>query len=161
MIAAVYLATSRPVLNLFCARIRAAYSGLIASHEEPAASLTAATALMVNLSVVGLALAQATESSGLAGLANNISSAFPAFVNLIIAGCYVAGMALAGAAILKFKAHKDNPTQVPLGQPIALLFIGAALLWLPSIIQSTGETVFGNSDQTTLNGPGAAWSDGN
>lgn len=91
----------------------------------------------------------ASEGKGLDAIANNITGALPAFVNLIIAACYVAGMALAGAAILKFKAHKDNPTQVPLGTPIALLFIGAALLWLPSIISSTGETMFGGDGKTT------------
>jgi intracellular multiplication protein IcmD len=38
---------------------------------------------------------------------------------------------------MKFKQHKDNPTQTPIGTPIALVFIAAALLFLPSILGVT------------------------
>ena len=34
-------------------------------------------------------------------------------------------------AIFKFKQHKDNPTQVPVGTPVAMLAISAALVFLP------------------------------
>lgn len=37
-------------------------------------------------------------------------------------------------AVYNFKQHKDNPTQLPIGTPIALVAIAAALLFLPSII---------------------------
>lgn len=40
-------------------------------------------------------------------------------------------------------ALKDKPTQIPVGTPIALLFIAAALLFLPSILGVAGETMFG------------------
>lgn len=64
---------------------------------------------------------------------------------------YVAGFQLMASAIVKFKQdkdkpklkHKDNPTQIP-GPPIALLFIAAALLFLPSIFSSSGGTLFGD-----------------
>ncbi len=51
----------------------------------------------------------------------------------------------AGASMLKFKAHKDNPTQIPIGTPIALLFVGSALIFLPHIFTIAGETVFGDT----------------
>jgi intracellular multiplication protein IcmD len=38
-----------------------------------------------------------------------------------------------GQAILHFKQHKDGPTQIPIGTPISLEFIAAALLFLPTI----------------------------
>jgi hypothetical protein len=61
----------------------------------------------------------------------------------------VAGMALIAAALVKFKEHKDNPAQVPIGipigTPIALVFIAAALLFLPSILGTDGVPVFGCS----------------
>ena len=56
-----------------------------------------------------------------------------------------AGLGFAVGAILKFKAHKDNPTQIPVGTPIALLFIAAALLFMPSIFLAAGKTIFGSS----------------
>lgn len=67
---------------------------------------------------------------------------------------YIAGIAFAIAGIVKFKAHKDNPTQVALSQPIVYLAVGAGLLFLPSIMASAGSTVFG-SGQATSAGKGA------
>ena len=64
---------------------------------------------------------------------------------LITAGSYVAGMAFAIGAIAKFKAHKDNPTQIPVGTPIALLFIAAALIFSPTIFSIGGNTLLGSS----------------
>lgn len=40
-------------------------------------------------------------------------------------------------AVLNFKQHKDNPTQSPIGTPIALVAIAAALLFLPSVLNVT------------------------
>jgi intracellular multiplication protein IcmD len=64
---------------------------------------------------------------------------------LVTAASYVAGMAFAVGAIVKFKAHKDNPTQIPIGTPIALLFVGAALIFIPTVFKVSGSTLFGSS----------------
>jgi intracellular multiplication protein IcmD len=53
---------------------------------------------------------------------------------LITAGSYLAGLGFSIGAIMKFKQHKDNPTQVPIGTPIALVFIAAALLFFPTLM---------------------------
>jgi hypothetical protein len=58
---------------------------------------------------------------------------------------YVAGFGLMAGAIVKFKQHKNNPQQVHIGQPVAQLFIAAALLIIPSIFQSSGGTLFGGN----------------
>lgn len=50
------------------------------------------------------------------------------------AGLSLSGVAYAFTAILKFKQHKDNPAQTPIGMPISLVFLAAALLFLPSIL---------------------------
>jgi intracellular multiplication protein IcmD len=52
---------------------------------------------------------------------------------------------IAVGAIVKFKAHKDNPTQIPIGTPIALLFVGAALIFIPTVFKVSGATLFGGS----------------
>jgi len=88
------------------------------------------------------------SSTGIAGIADNIASTFASLAKLITAVSYVAGMGFAMAAILKFKAHKDAPTQIPIGTPIALLFVAAALLFLPSLFTIAGQTVFGTSGTT-------------
>lgn len=83
------------------------------------------------------------QAQGLDKVAENITGTFGALAKLITAVAYVAGMGFGMAAILKFKAHKDNPTQIPIGTPIALLFVSAALLFLPTLFGVAGQTVFG------------------
>ncbi|MCW5590369.1 MAG: type IV secretion protein IcmD [Legionellales bacterium] len=82
------------------------------------------------------------DDNNLGGIAKTIVSNFANLARLITAGSYIAGMGFAVGAILKFKAHKDNPTQIPIGTPIALIFIAAALIFLPSIFKVAGYTLF-------------------
>lgn len=77
-------------------------------------------------------------------VADNISGTMTSVAKLITAASYVAGVGFALMGMLKFKAHKDNPTQVPLSQPIVLLAIAAGLVFLPSLISTSGSTVFGS-----------------
>lgn len=82
-------------------------------------------------------------------IASNIYTTFDTLTQLITAGSYIIGIGFSIAAIMKFKMHKDNPTQVPIGTPIALTFIAAALLFLPSILGVTGATIFGSSAEVS------------
>ena len=105
--------------------------------------------LMVIVAVLcplGLAYA-GVDDKAIGGVAKTIISNFGALARLITAGSYIAGFAFSVGAILKFKAHKDNPTQIPIGTPIALIFIAAALIFLPSIFTTAGHTLFGSSGQ--------------
>ena len=97
-----------------------------------------------SMGTVALAAASGT-GTGVGAIATQVTGNLGAIAQLITAGAYVAGMAFAVGAIVKFKAHKDNPTQVPIGMPIALLFIGAALIFVPSVFKSAGGTMFGSS----------------
>ncbi len=65
---------------------------------------------------------------------------------------YVAGIGFLIAGIVQFKAHKDNPAQVPLSKPMVYLGVGAALLFLPSLMSTAGETIFGSSGQGAKSG---------
>lgn len=96
-----------------------------------------------------LMLAQATGGEqNLGALADTAVDSIGPIVDLIVALCYVSGVGFASAGVLKFKQHKDNPAQVTLGTCFMLLFIGIGLVWLPSMIQSTGITVFGTGGTT-------------
>ena len=85
------------------------------------------------------------DDDNLGKVASTITSSFSQLAKLITAGAYMAGIGFCMASMLKFKAHKDNPTQIPIGTPIALLFIGAALIFLPNIFKIAGYTVFGGT----------------
>lgn len=90
----------------------------------------------------------AAPSGGISDVANTVTSNLTGVAKLITAASYVAGLGFAVGAILKFKAHKDNPTQITVGTPIALVFIAAALLFLPSLMTSAGKTLFTSGGKT-------------
>lgn len=78
-----------------------------------------------------------TEAIHVSDLADLVTESLSNVAELITVGSYLAGLAFSIGAIMKFKQHKDNPTQVPVGTPVALVFIAAALLFLPSILGLT------------------------
>lgn len=99
---------------------------------------------LVGLSLMVIA-GEAAASTSLGTMASNITGTFTSLTKLITAGSYIAGLGFSIGAIMKFKQHKDNPTQIPIGTPVALVFIAAALLFLPSILGVAGQTMFGAS----------------
>ncbi|OGT24642.1 MAG: hypothetical protein A2W47_06155 [Gammaproteobacteria bacterium RIFCSPHIGHO2_12_38_15] len=95
------------------------------------------------------------EAAGtnLTAIATNLTGAFTQIAKMITAGAYLAGAAFALGAIMKFKQHKDNPQQIPIGQPIALIFIAAALMFLPTLYNVAGKSLFGSAGgKGTLSG---------
>ena len=92
------------------------------------------------------ALASSTNLT-IGGVASIITQSFENLTKLITAGSYIAGTAFSISAVMKFKAHKDNPTQITIGTPIALLFVSAALLFLPTVLGVTGQTLFGGEQE--------------
>jgi intracellular multiplication protein IcmD len=80
---------------------------------------------------------------GLGHVAKNVSDSMENLALLIQGAAYVAGLGFALAGMLKFKAHKDNPQQVQLSTAIVLLAVGAGLVFIPSLLQSGGATLFG------------------
>jgi intracellular multiplication protein IcmD len=110
-------------------------------------------------SYVVLPSAQASSSPGLTigEVASSITASMSSIAKLITAGSYLAGLAFSISAIMKFKQHKDNPTQIPIGTPIALVFIAAALLFLPSILNAVGYKMFGGTGGTTAGPSGTVF----
>ncbi len=113
--------------------------------------------------VAGLILASdlaLAEGEGLAGMADRITGSLSSVGQLILGAAMVAGIGFVLSGMVKFKAHKDNPTQVPLSAPIVLVCVGAGLIFLPSIIQTAGDTAFedassaGASSGVTIDGIG-------
>ncbi len=92
----------------------------------------------------GVALGATSVSGGIGSVATTITSQFGPVAKAITAGAYVSGFGFSLAAIMKFKAHKDNPQQIPIGTPIALLFIAVALIFIPSLMKMGGRTIFGS-----------------
>lgn len=85
------------------------------------------------------ATSSTADATSVGSVASSITGSFTNVSKLITAGSYLAGLGFSIGAIMKFKQHKDNPTQIPIGTPIALVFIAAALLFLPSILETSGQ----------------------
>ena len=94
----------------------------------------------------------AASGMSIGDVSAQITSSFTSVTNLITGGSYLGGLAFSIGAIMKFKQHKDNPTQIPIGTPIALLFIAAALLFLPSVLSTAGMTLFKGGSTSTPTG---------
>lgn len=77
-------------------------------------------------------------------IAERVTEQIKSVTSLLVVVAYVAGVGFALAGVMQFKAHKDNPTQVPLSKPIVYLSVGAFLLFLPTVLKSAGETIFGS-----------------
>jgi len=104
-----------------------------------------------NLAFAVLATDASTLTSQLAGQLNYVG-------HLISVVAYVAGTGLAVSALMKFKAHKDNPTQEPISKPITLLLLAGSLLFLPTVMNIAANTLFGTSNAQTTGYSG--WSAG-
>jgi intracellular multiplication protein IcmD len=83
-----------------------------------------------------------------AQVASTVTANFGGLVKLITAVGYIAGVLFAFGAIMQFKAHKENPSQVPLGKPVTQLAVAIGLFALPSIVGVTAETIFGGNQNT-------------
>lgn len=94
---------------------------------------------------------EAFAVQNLGNVASSITVTFQPIALLITGASYIAGLGFAIGAIMKFKQHKDNPTQITIGIPVAMLFVSASLLFLPTILGIAGGTMFGNSG--TVAGP--------
>jgi intracellular multiplication protein IcmD len=105
--------------------------------------------------LAGVAFAQNNDPT-LGSIANGMTSSFGSLTKFIYAACYICGTGLAAIGILKFKAHKENPTQTTLGVPLSFLGLGAAFAFMPTVLGATGATVFGPS-RTATNFAGAGY----
>jgi intracellular multiplication protein IcmD len=100
------------------------------------------------MALIFLVSQEAFASPTFGTMAAKMTGSFANIGLMITGGSYIAGLAFSIGAIMKFKQHKDNPTQVPIGTPISLVFIAAALLFLPTLLGSVGTTMFGISPNT-------------
>jgi intracellular multiplication protein IcmD len=87
------------------------------------------------------------EGAGLGKLANNLRGQFKDIANLILATAKVAGIGFTVAAIFKFKQHKDNPQQVPIGTPFSLLAVGVILMFLQNLYTPAAQSIYGGKAQ--------------
>jgi intracellular multiplication protein IcmD len=100
-------------------------------------------AVLASLTITSLAFA--ADGGGLGGVAEKVTTTIGSVGKMMVAISYLAGFGFLTFGVLKFKQHKDNPTQVTLGTPIVMTLIGAVLVFIGGFIAPLGKT-FGVED---------------
>lgn len=103
-----------------------------------------AVAILGTLGGLFLASGAFAEGSGLSSIVTNITDTFKSVGELLTAAAYLVGFFMVIIGIFKFKQHKDNPQQTPMGTAITIFLVGILLIFIPSIIQPAAESVFGS-----------------
>ena len=85
----------------------------------------------------------AEETADLADIASNVGKQAYAIAQLLSVSSYITGVGFAMAGILQFKTHKDNPQQVPLSKAVVMILVASCLLFLPSILNVLGNSLWG------------------
>lgn len=92
-----------------------------------------------------LLLAEDDKATGIAAIADTVKANLSALADLVGQVAFLAGLLFFVSAVFKFKQHKDNPTQVPIGTPLSMLAVSAALMFMGNFITPLGQTLFGAS----------------
>ena len=77
-------------------------------------------------------------------IADNIINQLGAGNKMIVLLAYVSGLGFLVLSFFKFKQHKDNPAQNPIGNPLTIMLIGLLLIYLANLSIPLGETFFGS-----------------
>lgn len=120
----------------------------ISEGTAQAGSAFAGGSCMLGLSA---AVAKGASPGSIGGIPTNLTN-IGSLAQLITTATYIAGFAFAVGSIIKFKQHKDNPTQPPISMPIVFLFVAAALIFLPAVFRSIGGTLFESYSTAVVDG---------
>lgn len=91
------------------------------------------------------AFAAGTSGASVSTIASNVQTGLKGVANILEDVALVAGVGFILVAFFKFHQHKQQPTQVPLSQGLALLVIGAGLTLFPHLLQTPGQFIGGAS----------------
>ncbi|MFT3742037.1 MAG: type IV secretion protein IcmD [Gammaproteobacteria bacterium] len=114
-----------------------------------------ATASLLGFLAMGTAAYADASDQTIGTVATQVTGSMSAVGKLITAGAFVGGFAFACAAVFKFKAHRENAQQTPLGTPIAFLAIAVFLVFLPTLLGTTGSSLFKSKTAGGFGGEGA------
>lgn len=113
------------------------------------------TVLTVALLAAAIIPEAAFAAQTVGDIARNLTSSTTDVTKAVGAISTACGFVMAFIGALKFKAHKDNPREVPISMPIVYLIVAALLLFLPTLITTTAVTVLGADAQSQgMNGSG-------
>jgi intracellular multiplication protein IcmD len=102
----------------------------------------------------------AAQDQNLTTLSKAVTEQLGTVAILLSATAYVTGVGFALTGILQFKTHKENPQQVPLSKPVVSVIVAACLLFLPTLLNISGSSLFGSSAKNSATAAGVRSLDG-
>jgi intracellular multiplication protein IcmD len=96
--------------------------------------------------------AYADQVTDIKSLVAQVTSSFQSLGMLMAATAYLSGFGMVIASLFKFKQHKENPQQIPMGTAIAMLVVGVSLIFLPGFVGPAGQTLFGTDASSFAGG---------
>lgn len=100
---------------------------------------------------IGIALvvfADAAWALKATAIGANVTKTMASVAKIMQSVALVAGIGFIMASFFKFHQHKQNPTQVPLSQGLAMLVIGAGLVLFPTLIPTAESVITGSTGST-------------
>lgn len=82
------------------------------------------------------------STDGIGLIACHMSEFIMSILPLIQSLSLVLGLGFFIGSIFKFKQHKDNPSQVPVGTPLAYAMVAIALIYSSNIVEIIGTSLF-------------------
>lgn len=113
--------------------------------------ISKSTLIAVGATLACVAVPAFAQGQNIGDSANNLFNQFSGIANVLTGGSFLAGIGLGGAAALKFKAHSENPQQVPLKHPLGYAAAASLCIGLPAFLNMGAGTFFGGSQNNSLN----------
>jgi intracellular multiplication protein IcmD len=104
--------------------------------------------MLLSVSLMLLSLGNVYASQSLGDVSSTMTGSVGLVARFLTAACYVVGFGFGVGSIVKLKAHRDSPSQIPLSQPVFIGFIALLLIFAPLLFSVMGNTIFGASAQT-------------
>ncbi|MDB6095915.1 MAG: type secretion protein IcmD [Francisellaceae bacterium] len=124
-------------IEIFLRKIRISVAILLTLFCSQAFSASGGTASSSGGSAAG------GGKTDIVAVATTVSSQLNSLATLLGRISYAAGIALAIVSLMKFKAHKDNPQQEPIGKAVTYLAVAGGLLFLPTVMDVASRSLFG------------------
>ncbi len=99
--------------------------------------------MLLALAALFVASPAMAQDATVGGVAERITGQLGAFADLLTGAMFLVGIGLGAMAMLKFKAHNEDPRSTKITTPIVLAVVSACLIALPAYLTYVANSVVG------------------